>query len=232
MRHLLLAFAFGVVPADIPDLIYGGSTEQLGARLATEAAVLEQGSSEGPAGEQAFLVALLSSRHGLALTQRRERKAALKTCVAITEQTFDAALAPLADALRSSCLGALIALSPVLGGMRYGSTARAAVGDAMDAAGDHPFVQLQKAISDLNTPGTWGGDVAASRARLRALAATVGEAPDAPWGWLLPEVLGHLALAEKKLGHDGDARAVLDRALALRPDYRWLSQVVATVVRR
>ena len=157
--------------------------------------------------------------------KRPDRIALLEQCADLTRGQKDA----LSLALRSNCFGGIIGLSPVRA-MTLGYRASAAMDGALALQPEPTFVVLQAAVSDLKTPGVWGGSPDRAIQRLQQLLATVSDRD--PWHWLPPDACGHLALALLDADQPLRAAEVLSRGRELAPEYGWPKRIANRVSAR
>jgi tetratricopeptide (TPR) repeat protein len=140
-----------------------------------------------------------------------------------------AAVRPMAEtqAILGSVLGSL-AGQGMLAGMRYGPKASEAEAAARKLGPDNPRVHLLAAVSAWYKPAAFGGGRDKARAALaRALAAFEHDAPPPPLpAWGHAEAYVHLGRFEAAEGRIEAAREAYRRALALAPDYQWVSRVL------
>lgn len=134
---------------------------------------------------------------------------------------------PESYAIIASAHGSL-AGSGVIAGMRHGPKATEAMERARSLAPRNPRVLLLAAISAHFTPKAFGGgEEKARRLMAEALAAFPADAPAPPApAWGHAEALAWHGQWEAEAGRTADARAAYERALALVPNYQWVSQVL------
>lgn len=132
-------------------------------------------------------------------------------------------------ALLSSVYGLQIGLSP-LKGFTLGPKAGKAIARAEALAPANPRVQLFKATGKLFTPALFGGDRAeAVRALDQAIAALpAGHSDAVNWGLEDAYVWRSIALSETD---PAAAKASLEQALAVAPDYGWARYQLARLNR-
>ncbi|WP_306599977.1 hypothetical protein [Geothrix sp. 21YS21S-2] len=155
-----------------------------------------------------------------------------KAMEALLDRTLKA-LEPRRDAeslaLAGACLGLKLGFKPMLG-MTLSPQASGLFTQALKAAPGNPRALLFQGIHALHTPAFAGGGPEKALPILEAAArAADGEqAPADPWApcWGRAESRAWLALALHKAGRAGEARANLDKALALDPAYGFARFVV------
>jgi len=133
-----------------------------------------------------------------------------------------------AEALLGSSYGVEIGLHPMKG-MYLGSKVTSHLGAAAKLAPGDPRVLLLQGISDYKTPEAYGGDKKRAMAEFRAALAAFDayQQPDdeAPtWG----RAESHVWLAQAEAGAKDftAARADLNQALAIAPDYRYARRLL------
>ena len=177
---------------------------------------------------KAYYEALVA--HGLVAQTRAQDP---KGAEALLDQTL-AALKGRKDgeslALQGALLGLKIGFAPA-SGMTLGPRASALFEQARAAAPESPRVRLLQGLHILHMPAFFGGGAKAALPLLAgALKAAEAEAPSPdPWAprWGRAETLAWLAQAEIELGQLAEARAHVDQALALDPDFGFVRSVVA-----
>jgi tetratricopeptide (TPR) repeat protein len=126
-----------------------------------------------------------------------------------------------AEALLGASYGLEIGLHP-LRGMWLGSKAGRHTERALQLAPTDPRVLLLRAVSDYFTPSAFGGDKQRALQGYRAALAafdTYHNADGAAPGWGRAETYAWLGIAESHDGQTEAARADLNKALELAPDY-------------
>ena len=133
-------------------------------------------------------------------------------------------------ALHGALLGLKIGFAPA-SGMVLGPRASSLFDQARAAVPESPRVRLLQGLHVLHMPEFFGGGAQAALPLLTAaLKAAEAEGPATdPWAprWGRAEALAWLAQVELDLGRVADAKAHLDQALALDPDYGFARFVVA-----
>ncbi len=133
-------------------------------------------------------------------------------------------------ALHGALLGLKIRLAPA-SGMTLGPRASAFFEQALLAAPESPRVRMLQGLHVLHMPEFFGGGAKAALPLLaEALKAAEAEGPSKdPWvpRWGKAETLAWLAQAEIEAGQVAEAKAHVDRALALDPAYGFARFVVA-----
>ena len=133
---------------------------------------------------------------------------------------------PAATALRGAVTGQLAGSSGMFAAMRLGPRAFKLLDEAVAAAPKDPRVALVNGMSRLNAPRAVGGGPAKGEPELRRAVALFAEdrstSPQPTWG----RVDGHiwLAIALEKLGRRDEARAELQKALAIVPGHLWVTK--------
>lgn len=125
-----------------------------------------------------------------------------------------------AMALRSSIYGFIMAYSPWKG-MYYGPKSGSAMDDALNANAQSPIVNMIHGSSLYYTPESFGGDKdAAIKAFEKAVILYEKEEYK---GWLYLNTLANLGQAYVALGRKAEAIATYEKALAVEPDFKWVS---------
>lgn len=154
-------------------------------------------------------------------------RARFADAVTTLEQSAAARPMPETLALIGSAKGSMIGDS-MLRGMRLGPQATAAEDRARELGPGNPRVLLVTGISAMFKPSAFGGGDDRAYDRLaRALKAFETErvaAPAPSWGHA--EAWAWMGQLERKRGRLDAARAAYDRALALEPDYAWVTHVL------
>ncbi len=156
-----------------------------------------------------------------------------KGAEALLDRTI-AALKPRKDAeslaLHAACLGLKIGFSPT-SGMVLGPRASSLLEEAVALAPANPRVLTFQGVNRLHTPAFFGGGPKAALPVLQAAvkAAQAEAAPADPWApaWGKAESLAWLAMAEIEAGELESAKAHVDQALAVDPNYGFVRAVVA-----
>lgn len=130
-----------------------------------------------------------------------------------------------AHSLLASVYGRQISLSPFRA-MSLGPKAGKSSKKAAELAPDNPRVVLGAAVSDFNTPEMWGGDKErAMQGFMRATELFAQEEPTDPiqpvWGH--SEAYAWLGVSYQTRGELEAARAAFEKALAIDPDFSWVS---------
>jgi tetratricopeptide (TPR) repeat protein len=137
---------------------------------------------------------------------------------------------PLAEtaALQSSVIGMQIGTGNPASGMWLGPKAGSAMDRALELGPRNPRVWLLRGMSAYNTPGMWGGGTEKAREYLtQAVALFASDRPAAGLpAWGEAEAHAWLGRTHQKAGDVAGARAEYARALALQPDFAWVSRVL------
>ena len=127
-----------------------------------------------------------------------------------------------AHGLYSALLGLRIARKP-MSAMIYGSRAGSYAKKAIKLDANHPTALYHAAGNLYYTPEQWGGDPALAIAYLeKSVAAYAGDATN----YRYLEALARLGEVQASVGQTEAARATYQRALAARPDFAYVSQVL------
>ncbi len=131
-----------------------------------------------------------------------------------------------AHALYATVNGNLI--TGMWSGMRRGPRADEAFERARKLAPENPRVAMQEGVSRLFRPGFAGGGVdKAVKDLTRALELFAMEPPDSPWpNWGRAEIHAWLGLALTTKKDYAGARAHLEKALGLEPEYAWVKETL------
>lgn len=144
---------------------------------------------------------------------------------------------PEANALFSLVYGRM-AGQGMLSGMRYGPKASSSLDAAKEAAPGNPRVLLAEGISLINRPSMWGGDKDLGLKRLQEAVRKFEQATPAPpetttstsnsleptWGHA--EAYAWIGITHAKADRYDEARAALQNALSVRPNYAWVEKVL------
>lgn len=170
----------------------------------------------------------------LAMTRKQEDAAEARYEEALAYLDRAVAAQPLAEthALRSSCMGQLMAGS-ALRGMRYGPAASRADDEALALGKNNPRVLLLQAVSAWYKPSMFGGGQDKARQLMaRALAAFERDTPGpALPSWGRAEALAWHGQWELAAGRSAAARAAYQQALTLEPEYGWVKYALLPAVR-
>ncbi|MCA0377418.1 MAG: hypothetical protein LCH84_17380 [Gemmatimonadetes bacterium] len=170
----------------------------------------------------------------LAMSRKQEDAAEARYEEALAWLDRAVAAQPLAEshALRSSCMGQLIA-GNALRGMRYGAAASRADDQALALGKNNPRVLLLQAVSAWYKPAMFGGGQDKARQLLaRALAAFERDTPGPGLpSWGQAEALAWHGQWELAAGRAAAARAAYQQALTLEPEYAWVRYALLPAVR-
>jgi len=129
-----------------------------------------------------------------------------------------------AHALLSSCYGQKISLAPMLG-MTLGPRSGMTMQSALQLEPNNPRVILLEAIGNYYKPPMFGGSKENALAGFKRAAELFEKEqlqdpllPD----WGKPEVYAWIGVAYLDKNDNASARAVLEKALAIAPDYGWV----------
>lgn len=131
-----------------------------------------------------------------------------------------------AKAIMSGILGLRIAYAPMKGmflGGKSGSYAEAAIKEAPDSYiawklhGNYKFY----------TPSAFGGDISEAAIALEKSITLMEQDPALTVeNWLYIDAMAHLGQCYAQLGQNDKAKAIYDKALAVEPNYSWVSKVL------
>lgn len=131
-----------------------------------------------------------------------------------------------ATALRGAVTGQLTGTGGAFNAMRMGPRSFKLLDEAVAAAPRDPRVALLNGMSRLNAPRAFGGGPAKAEPELRRAVALF--ANDKPTGgapvWGRVDAHIWLGIALEQLGRRDEARAELQRALALAPGHVWVTR--------
>ena len=148
----------------------------------------------------------------------------LETARTKLEQSL--AARPMAEthALLASVLGQLIGATPSTG-PTYGPRVPTEMTAATTMGPSNPRVWLLKGIQSIYTPAQYGGGLAIAEGELkRAIQLFVTDAPTSPEpSWGKAEAYVWLGQALQKQNRIAEARTAYQQALALQPDYPWVT---------
>jgi tetratricopeptide (TPR) repeat protein len=129
-------------------------------------------------------------------------------------------------ALRGAVTGQLAGTGGMITGMRMGPRAFKQLDEALAGAPQDPRVALLNGMTRLNAPRPFGGGPAKGEPELRrAIALFAQDAAKAPaptWGKVDAHIW--LAIALDQLDRRAEARAELQKALALAPGHAWVTK--------
>jgi len=139
----------------------------------------------------------------------------------IIEQDSDQGEAP---AVLSSIYGLKMAYSPMKG-IIYGSKSGSLMETAMKLQPESPLVQKLYGGSKLYTPEMFGGSAEKSASSfVRAI--SIYEANEDTNNWVYMDALVGLSIAYNKLEQKGKAKAILEKAVSLEPDFGWAKSLL------
>ncbi|WP_436517794.1 tetratricopeptide repeat protein [Ekhidna sp. To15] len=124
-----------------------------------------------------------------------------------------------ANAVLSSVYGLVMAYSPMKG-MLYGMKSSSLMDEAMRLAPDSPLVQKLHGGSKLYTPEMFGGDAKQAVAAFEK-AIELFETGETEENWLYMDTHMGLAMAYNKVEEREKAEAILEKAIAMEPQYHW-----------
>lgn len=137
-----------------------------------------------------------------------------------------------AHALHAAVLTFLLGADPRRA-PELGPKARAAWAAAEKLGADNPRVILLRAMTTFFTPAQYGGGVERGLLLWLDAIARFGRAPPSdPGEWGEAEAWGWLGGAYSSIGRQAEAREAFGRALALRPDFWWVSRIALPQARR
>lgn len=155
----------------------------------------------------------------------KEARALLEESIAAAQQAGTRGAGMHAKALEGAVTGQLAGAAGGLSAMRYGPRSFKLLDEAVAAAPNDPRVALLNGISRLNAPKMFGGGVEKGepelRRALRLFAAEPNASPLPVWGLVDAHIW--LGIALEQQGKYAEARAELQRALALAPGHRWIT---------
>lgn len=127
-------------------------------------------------------------------------------------------------ALFGSVLGDRI--SGPIAAMRLGSRAGKSLDQAYELAPENPRVALQRGVGYFFTPKSFGGGIEKAEAELTRAVELFAEQPaDAPWpNWGSAESFARLGQVKAKQGDAAAARDYYEQALAVAPNFSWVSE--------
>ena len=123
-------------------------------------------------------------------------------------------------AVLSSTYGLVMAYSPMKG-MILGMKSNSLMEDAIKLQPESPLVQKLYAGSKLYTPKMFGGDAEEAVMAFSKSIAIYREQGDTKDNWLYLDAMMGLAMAYKSLEKYDEAKATLEEAIAVEPQYYW-----------
>ncbi len=211
-------------PADITGSIYTASKSDI---EALKAAYHERHLNQLD-DENKFWTAYLayrSTHYSYANQDKKALKRALKQCTELMGEIEQSSIYfPEASIIRALCLGQTIAMQP-LKGMLLGQKAGAAANIAAVMGKDNPHVIFLLGVNDYYTPNMWGGDKARAVTRFLDVVQRAESSSAGQWCWLLPDVYTYLALSYNALEQPEKAKAALQKAESLSPQYAFMKSV-------
>jgi len=131
-------------------------------------------------------------------------------------------------ALRSSVYGFVMAYSPWQG-IYYGPKSSAALDDALSIDSSSPIVNMVSGTSLFYTPSAFGGDKTKA---LKAFQKAVNLYEEQEYkGWLYLNTLALLGQTYASLDKNQEAVATYEKALAIEPDFAWVTDNLLPKVR-
>mgnify|MGYP003151479761 FL=1 len=123
-------------------------------------------------------------------------------------------------AMRSSIYGFIMAYSPWKG-MYYGPKSSDAIESALKTNSESSIVKMVSGISLFYTPESFGGD---KKAAVEAFQQSLDLYEEQEYdGWLYLNTLANLGKAHQAVGQNQEAIKVYEKALAIEPNFRWVS---------
>jgi tetratricopeptide (TPR) repeat protein len=168
-----------------------------------------------------------------AMGQDDEAKLLFERAITVLQRSIASRPLPESHAIIASAYGSL-AGTGMAAAMRNGPRASEAEGVARGLGPQNPRVLLLAAISAYYKPAAFGGGKDKARTALtQALAAFERDRPEAPLpSWGHAEAYAWLGQFEAADGNRDAARAAYTRALALAPEYTWVSRVLLPALDR
>jgi tetratricopeptide (TPR) repeat protein len=141
---------------------------------------------------------------------------------------------PETPALLASVLGLRIGAGGMITGIRLGPRADRHFARAVALGADNPRVMLLRGIGAVHKPKAFGGGLDKAEADFRrALTLYANDVPALPVpGWGEAETWAWLGQVLFRTSRRSEARAAYGKALALRPGYPWVLQVLLTELNR
>ncbi len=130
-----------------------------------------------------------------------------------------------AHAVLSSVYGLVMAYSPMKG-MLYGMKSSSLMDEAIRLSPDSPLVQKLYGGSKLYTPEMFGGDAKEAVAAFEK-AIELYETGETDENWLYMDTHMGLAMAYNKVEEREKAEAILEKAIAMEPQYHWAKATLA-----
>jgi tetratricopeptide (TPR) repeat protein len=128
-----------------------------------------------------------------------------------------------AKALRSSIYGYIMAFSPWKG-MYYGPKSSSVLSDALEQSPESPLVQMVNGSSLFYTPSTFGGDKEEAEKVFQQAVKLYEDQNQTRLNWLYLNTLAYLGQAYAANGKTEMARATYKKALAIEPQFYWVSK--------
>lgn len=165
--------------------------------------------------------------------QEDEAKVLFERAIAALQRSAAGKQLPETLAIIASSYGSL-AGGGMAAGIRYGPRANEAEGLARSLGPQNPRVLLVTGISAYYKPAAFGGGKERARTSVtQAIAAFAREQVDAPLpSWGHAEAYAWLGRFEAAEGNRDAARRAYERALALAPQYTWVSRVLLPALDR
>mgnify|MGYP006267386143 CR=1 FL=1 len=127
-----------------------------------------------------------------------------------------------ARALMAALFGFRIAYAPWKG-MYYGPKSSSYLDEALKLNSQSPIVQKMYASNQFFTPETWGGNIDNALSAYEASNFAFEKAGEVG-NWMYLDNLAWIGMIHKQQSNDDQALKVWNEALALEPDFNWVSK--------